>query len=188
MAFKYTYVVTLKNERAWAIGLIGLLITAISAVVFLMELIRHGMNYLVLGGFLVVTGGLIWNIYQGRVLHERVFYNRILMVAGFVWATILPITLSSAGMLLILLGLFEKQAKRSLEIGFTGDHIVVNSLFRDKYNWSDFSSIMLKDGLLTMDFKNNRLYQKQILDDDDDADEDEFNAYCKQQLAPASGS
>ena len=35
-----------------------------------------------------------------------------------------------------------------------------------------------------MDFKNNRLLQKETVDDDDDydADEDEFNDYCKKKL------
>jgi len=48
---------------------------------------------------------------------------------------------------------------------------------------------VLKDGLLTLDFKNNRLMQKEIADDEDedDADEEEFNTWCRDQLARAYG-
>jgi hypothetical protein len=46
---------------------------------------------------------------------------------------------------------------------------------------------VLRDGLLTLDFTNNRILQREVEDDeDDDADEDEFNDYCRKQLAKAS--
>jgi hypothetical protein len=40
-----------------------------------------------------------------------------------------------------------------------------------------------------MDFKNNRLLQKEVVDDDedeDDADEKEFNDYCQARLSEVS--
>ncbi|WP_315814501.1 hypothetical protein [Paraflavitalea speifideaquila] len=37
--------------------------------------------------------------------------------------------------------------------------------------------------MLTLDFVNNRILQREIEDDEDDeADEDEFNAWCRKQL------
>jgi hypothetical protein len=44
---------------------------------------------------------------------------------------------------------------------------------------------VLRDGLLTLDFKSNRLLQREVADDDDDdyADEEEFNAYCRDRLS-----
>jgi hypothetical protein len=40
--------------------------------------------------------------------------------------------------------------------------------------------------LLTLDFKNNRILQKEVVDDEEeDADEDEFNTYCRERLAAA---
>jgi hypothetical protein len=42
----------------------------------------------------------------------------------------------------------------------------------------------LKDGLLTLDFSNNKVVQREIEDDEeDDADEEEFNNFCRNQLA-----
>jgi len=41
----------------------------------------------------------------------------------------------------------------------------------------------LKDGLLTLDFRDNKLIQKEVIDDDEpDAPEDEFNDYCRSKL------
>jgi hypothetical protein len=85
--------------------------------------------------------------------------------------------------------LLEHQVKFPLEIGFSENQIVFNTLFRKKYNWSQLSNVMLKDGMLTMDFYNNRLLQRQVEDDedDDDATEEEFNLFCRQQLKKNMG-
>jgi len=86
------------------------------------------------------------------------------------------------GLPVLLLALLEKQARFALEIGFTSDRIVFNTLFKRRFRWTDFSNIMLKEGLLTLDFKNNKIFQKETIDEDGDADEDEFNEYCRKQL------
>ena len=87
----------------------------------------------------------------------------------------------------IILALLEYQAKFAVEIGFSDNEIKFNTLFKKKYNWSDFTNIVLKDGLLTLDFANNKILQREIEDDDDedDADEKEFNDYCQRQLTKA---
>jgi hypothetical protein len=83
----------------------------------------------------------------------------------------------------ILFAILEAQAKYPLEIGFYRGGIVVNYLFKKKYPWTALQSVILKDGLLTLDFRNNVLFQKEVLDDDEpDADEDEFNDYCRGKL------
>jgi hypothetical protein len=86
---------------------------------------------------------------------------------------------------LFLLGLFERQAKMPLEIGFTDDAVVINTLFRRYYQWTDFNNIILKDDILTLDFKNNRLLQRETADEEGEAGEDEFNDYCREHLAKA---
>jgi hypothetical protein len=82
-----------------------------------------------------------------------------------------------------IMALMEAQAKYPLEIGFYSDGVVLNSLFNKKFPWSTLQSVILKDGILTLDFINNKLIQKEVLDDDDpDAREDEFNDYCRSKL------
>jgi hypothetical protein len=86
-----------------------------------------------------------------------------------------------------VLSFLEYQTKRPLEIGFDRDQVVINTLFRQRYDWSFFNNVLLKDGLLTLDFKSNRLLQKEVADDEDedDVEEEEFNAYCRDRLAMA---
>jgi hypothetical protein len=58
----------------------------------------------------------------------------------------------------------------------------MNSFPRKTYDWSDFTNIVLLDNLLTLDFADNRLFQRETIDEEGDAEEDEFNEYCRQRL------
>ena len=45
-----------------------------------------------------------------------------------------------------------------------------------KYQWSEMSNVVLKDHILTMDFKNNKVIQAEI---DNQVDEKAFNSFVK---------
>jgi hypothetical protein len=181
----YQYVVILKNKHSKYIDLIGLLLGIISVVFFVRELLlaqQVGVAYLV--GAVFVTGVLIWNIVQSSK-GRKVYYSRALLIAALVWMK-MPF-FQWLAFVFIILALLEYQAKYSLEIGFADKEIVINSLFKKRYQWSQLDNIVLKDGLLTLDFTNNRMLQREVEDEEEDeADEDEFNAYCRKQLAKAS--
>jgi len=49
-----------------------------------------------------------------------------------------------------------------------------------KYQWNEFSNVIIKDNLLTMDFKNNKLIQGEIITDE--IDETEFDEFAKERL------
>ena len=57
-----------------------------------------------------------------------------------------------------------------------------NTLIKKKYSWKDIDNVVLKDGLLTIDFKNNKLFQKEIDGEDKEADEEEFNNWVRGKL------
>ena len=178
----YQYVVSLKNRNSKYIDLIGLLLGILSVIFFVRELVvAHQVGIAYLLGAVFVTGVLIWNIVQSSK-GKKVYYSRALLVAALVWMK-MPF-FQWLTFVFIILALLEYQAKYSLEIGFSDQEIMINSLFKKRYQWNQFDNIILKDGLLTLDFTNNRILQREIEDDEDsEADEDEFNAYCNRQLA-----
>jgi Mg2+/Co2+ transporter CorB len=153
-----------------------------SVACFTMQLVgSKGVSVAYLIGSVVVLGIIIYN--QAQIAKKRkVYYSRALLIAALVWMK-MPY-FQWLVFLFIILALLEYQAKYSVEIGFSDNEIVINSLLKKRYAWKDFSNIVLRDGLLTLDFTNNRILQREVEDDeDDDADEDEFNDYCKKQLA-----
>ena len=60
-------------------------------------------------------------------------------------------------------------------------------------NGATFNNVVLKDDLLTLDFKSNKLLQRETIDEEGDAEEDEFNdllpgnSCCKASKLLASG-
>ena len=178
----YQYIVTLKKDNENAIDIINVILCLLSVIIFTFtEITQKTVHYFFLFAALVVAVGVFFNLYVKIKKHTTIRFRGLLLLTGMLWIG-MPY-LQWVFILFVILFFLEFQAKRALEVGFTDDMVVINSLIKRKFRWKDFNNIILKDGLLTLDFRNNRLFQKEALDDDEpDAEEDEFNEYCKKQL------
>jgi len=130
-------------------------------------------------GVVFIAGVILYNL--SRTLWGKdVSYSKALLISAIIW------TKMPYGQWLIfvfvLLAFLEYQARLPLEIGFSSKQVVFNSLIRKKYAWSDIANVLLKDGLLTVDFMNNRLFQKLVDDGENEASEEEFNEWCSGHL------
>lgn len=56
--------------------------------------------------------------------------------------------------------------------------ITYPSFPKKTYTWTDFNNVILKDGLLTIDFKDNKLIQQLLEPGPVPVDEKEFNDFC----------
>jgi hypothetical protein len=179
------YVVSLKNQKYRIVNLIGIVLSLISVLFFLNLFItrpNHSSIALPIGAAFII-GVLAYNIWQSSK-GNKVYYSRALLIAALVWMK-MPF-MQWLFFLFIVLALLEYQLKYSLEIGFSDNGVVINSLLKKRYAWNQFNNIVLKDGWITLDFVNNKVMQQEVVDDEEDeADEDEFNLYCQQQLKKA---
>ncbi|GGA96754.1 hypothetical protein [Puia dinghuensis] len=202
---RYQYVVILKKHGERATDILSGLLCFFSALCFAFIGIRlfrinavHGgngngwafggpsdawLNIVVAAA--MVLGLVVTGIARQRMPTNKVRYRYLLLLAAAGWMLLTPAPW--VGALFFILTFLEYQTKRPLEIGFDHDRVVINTLIKQQFDWSVFNNVILKDGLLTLDFKNNRLIQKEVADDDDedDADEEEFNTYCRTRLAAA---
>jgi hypothetical protein len=183
---KYKYVVILKQGNHRAIDILSILLCVSSSAVFIHAALKTGLvrDYIFYALAAILVAGLIYNAFVRRRQPKPVSYRFLLGFAAVGWMA-MPY-LEWIGLIFAFLILLESQAKRAIEIGFDLDSIVINTLFKRRILWSDLQNAVLRDGLLTLDFKNNRLIQREIADDDDedDADEEEFNAFCRERLDP----
>jgi hypothetical protein len=76
----------------------------------------------------------------------------------------------------------SKQAIQKRTIVFEKDRVSVSPPFAQNYAWQDFQNVVLKDGLLTLDFNNNKLLQVHILSEISAPQEAEFNDFCQTNL------
>ncbi|MFM8591690.1 MAG: hypothetical protein ACKOA3_02190 [Sphingomonadales bacterium] len=142
---------------------------------------------------LLLYGGLIGPLIAlplNRLLHKKkstglrysdltafyIFGIYAWMVGGF---------FKSAGVLLILFILF-KISLRSLRVVFSDQGIDYPSIPRKKIEWNQVAQVIVKDDLLTIDLRSNRLLQHPIEKNSfiDDREVIDFNAHCQQKINP----
>lgn len=70
---------------------------------------------------------------------------------------------------------------RKFEIIIARDAITYPSVPKRKIRWNELQHIILKDGILTIDLKNNKILQNEI-EEHTDLNEQEFNELCREQL------
>jgi hypothetical protein len=177
----YPYIITLKNETSRYVNVIGFLLSFGSAILFTREMvIRNAVILPYMLGVVFIAGALLWNAYVYFKTDRQIYYSKALLIAGLVW-TRMP-WFEWLVIVFALLAVLEYQAKMSPEIGFSQEYIVFNGLFRRKYAWSEVNNVVLKDGLLTIDFNNNRLFQKETDSGESEASDQEFNEWVKERI------
>ncbi|MBA3675294.1 MAG: hypothetical protein H0W75_10150 [Chitinophagaceae bacterium] len=105
---------------------------------------------------------------------EGIFFlfSMFFTVTGWWWLFVLELIISTFCMLLF--------QKRSVYV----NPFLIEYKARPykRYKWNEISNIILKDNILTLDFKNNKLIQGEI---ETSVDENAFNTFAKQQLNKA---
>ncbi len=118
-----------------------------------------------------------WNyIRKGK---QAFFFNEfIFFILGICW-----INLENyfAVAINFVIGVLFYLAIQKLSVIFNGKAVTMNFFPKKEYEWNQFSNVVLKDGILTLDFKNNKLFQGEI-EDDNLIKEREFNSFVSTQL------
>ncbi|MCY7309481.1 MAG: hypothetical protein SGI96_15070 [Bacteroidota bacterium] len=71
---------------------------------------------------------------------------------------------------------------RKFSVEISVDKIIYPSFPKKNINWTELNNIILKDGLLTINFKNNKFIQQFVDETKTVVNEQEFNDFCHQQL------
>lgn len=176
--------VVLKQKNRRSVELIGLMAFAVFLAILLYHLITTDQHRVILGLIAITAIGLfISSVIQFK---KRKKPDLILAFVLAAIVFILPLKLQWIAAPYIILAMVYRKSVKPQEIGFSPEIIVVDGLFQKRIYWSELNNVLLKDGLLTIDYKNNKLFQQETdeLDDDEDDDvtEEEFNAFCQTAL------
>lgn len=175
----FQYVLILKKENPDQINYISFLLCFISWIFFLYFSYAYSrFSSLLFWVNWLIPIILFRNILQRRKGNKSLTYKYPLFITGCIWLAFPG--MRWVALLFIVFILFDHQARYPLEIGVSDERVVINTFFRKRYDWSTFSNIVLKDGLLTLDFKNNKVLQKEI--DIRDTEQNEFNSFCREQI------
>lgn len=104
------------------------------------------------------------------------------IVIGILFASICWIFegLTLVGFLNMLFAFMGLKTIRKLEIVFNEIGVVYPSFPKKIFQWTEVEQVVLKDGMLTIDLKNNKLIQFVISNKENNLDEAQFNERCKQ--------
>ncbi len=184
----HDYIIEVKRPSYLVIDLISRLMLMIAIAVFSYAISAiHAVNWLTITFGILVLGMIAWWV-RCTINHKKesiVYYRLGLLIATIGWVINYrkldgPLWIP---VLYFIAVLFEKQVKFPKEIAFDEEGIIINSFPKKSYRWGLFSNVVLKDCILTIDFKNNKLIQKETQEDTTEQEEKEFNEFCKKQLA-----
>jgi hypothetical protein len=86
------------------------------------------------------------------------------------------------GLIIIVLCLLHIWALAVKSIFISQHHVQLNPPLGKRYDWNALQNVVLKDGLLTLDFKNNKLLQTPISIEHSKTDTKQFNDFCQERL------
>jgi hypothetical protein len=177
MAENYRF--TIQNTRAKQIRLLANLILFLNAFAFIYFGMHASNKQVIVIGALTAIIALIdaivnrsWKIHLAAAVLVVIGWINI----GYWWI----------GIIMPVLSAFAQLTANNKSINFNTKEIKLSSPFGKTFNWLELQNIILKDGLLTLDFKNNKLLQTPILDELNEAETKQFNDFCSKQLAADS--
>ena len=93
-------------------------------------------------------------------------------LAGYWWASVLS---------LILVFLYDR-SRKPLAVTVDESGVLYPSFPEKRFAWNELSNLVLKDGLLTIDLRNNHIIQQELDENSDTPNAADFNEFCRQQL------
>ena len=175
----YQFVIELKRPNYksinWISQLMLLLSLAAFTFVYFQGLVQPKIIICIIG-IIAWWAFCFWQAKNGKIVYYRI---------GLLFACLGWFFVQNGkwiGIIFLLAATLEKQAKFPQEIAFDNDEIVFNTFPKKKYRWTDFNNIIIKDGIITIDFKNNKLLQKEIQSGSTVQDEQDFNEFCANRL------
>ena len=78
--------------------------------------------------------------------------------------------------------------EKDLTITISSNDLIIDGFLKKDHQWKEFNNVVIKDGLLTLDFINNKVFQVEPEWDKTQIKktypefEKEFNEFCRQQL------
>ncbi len=188
---KYNYVITIKEPDYKKVDAVSFIMLFLAVLFFVYVAIHQWTSKLYHNAailFAVIAVFIVlWSFYSyfsARQKDEIAFYRLALFAAAIGWF-IEPVSNYWMAGLFAIAALLERQVKFPQELGVDESGITFNTLPAKEYEWKEIKNLLLKEGILTVDYKDNKLFQHEIESDVSPALEREFNHYCQGKLTAA---
>ena len=170
--------ITLKNDKIKSYKFIALLLVILNLAVFIFLLIAGVHFYKAFLLYCFSGLYLVYFFYTAKKNGECLFYQRHLLFL-FLPEAGWRFKITWLAFACFALGILYHLSLQKIRFIFSDDFIKKMNFPQKTYSWEMPDNVMLKDNILTIDFKNNTLIQGEI---ESDINEIQFNAFAKQRL------
>lgn len=176
-----SFAFTLINDRLRSYQLLATGVIVLHFFIFNYLLLRGVLNAGLLAGLCITLLALLTRIfkkggYQQLGLPVWAIYIALAVcwaMSGQYW--MLPV--------LLLLAWLDQLAGRKIRLVFYPDRIVLRAFPKKTIRWETLSNVILKDGILTLNYTNDHILQSAIAPESQGISENEFNSFCTSRLA-----
>jgi ABC-type antimicrobial peptide transport system permease subunit len=118
------------------------------------------------------------------IFYQKQYKYRTGFLVGIIIITLAWVLIGYWWIALLFAGLLSlfHISQRQLNVIVSTEHVLYPSFPVKKISWIDLSNLVLKDGLLTIDFKNNKIIQQMVDKEKTVVNEKDFNEFCNKQF------
>lgn len=175
----YKYEIVLRNEKEKTYFIIGCILLFFNFIALITLTIAGGFNKL---GPFILSILAILALYLGwyfKKPKEKQYLFAPFLFFSLAWF-VTPYPLF--GFVNLLFQALDALTRKKLLVRVFDDRIIYPSLINKNISWNEINNLVLKDGILTIDLKNNKLIQQYADEKDNPINEIEFNDFCESRL------
>jgi len=181
----YDFLITLKKPNYQVVDQVSQLMYIFTLLVFgfyYYNYPKSGVVYLYFGAGIILS----WILTIVKKYKKGSPFFRFGLLIGAAGWFLGPQRNILMAILYAVAGIMEKQVKFPQEIGFSENEISLNTFPKKTLQWTEINNALIKDGLITIDQKNNKLLQKEIEGYVSTDIEEEFNEFCYKCITKAN--
>jgi Ca2+/Na+ antiporter len=171
--------IILKNDKIKSYRTIAQIILLLNLVVFIFMLFYDEYRYEAASAILLIGIYIFMRLYFIKKYNQGNYLDQVLLfVLAGCWFGLQNYIMVAA---LVILGIFYHLALQKLQFVFTPEKVFKLNFPGKEFEWNVFNNVILKDDILTLDFKNNKLIQAEI-EKSQNINEQQFNSFAQSKL------
>ena len=179
----YNFILKDNNQKAHSLFVWFLFfLHIVAAGVFTLNATDNNVKlsvYILLAFYAVI--GLGYFFLKGKSKSLQTFSLIMALLYANFWLKHVGVIALMVFVLVYLFVIVVQRKKTTVLFNLQGVHIT--RIFKTViYSWQQIDNVILKDNLLTIDFKSNKIIQAEIAETNESGDEKNFNEFCTQHL------
>jgi hypothetical protein len=179
---KYSFTLKDNNQKAYKLFTWFLFFLHIAAAIFALNTDDYKVKltiYILLGFYVVLSIGYYFYRKNPKAI-ETFSLIMALLYANFWFQQVGIIALIVFLAVYIIVTIVKG---KSTTVLFSDEGLHLTRVFKTAvFPWTAMDNVILKDNLLTIDFKTNKIIQVEIVEGSRMIDETEFNQFCNEQM------